>query len=124
MGLIAADKYKGFISLPTAYKKIKNWYAENPNTNPRWHAQYREASNKLAQALPDNPSELEILAILDEVLRGNLEWAFHESDGHYKMAAYAEGALKSGNYPEYFSKENRQLIEKSPIFHLLMPRAS
>lgn len=39
-------------------------------------------------------TQLELRAVLGEVIYGYLEWAYHENDGDFKMAAYAHAALE------------------------------
>ena len=115
MGLSANDRYKGNISLQHAYSKIKMWYSANRKLNLASDANYRAASDALIDVLPETPSELEIRAVLEQVIRGNLEWGFHMSDGQYKMAAYAIGAIESQNLPKFLSTEDRSALGKSPL---------
>ena len=120
MGLKANEQYNGNISLRDSYKKIRAWYTANRDTNLASDANYRGASNALIDALPDDPSDLEIRAVLEQIIRGNLEWGFHQSDGQYKMAAYALGAIQSQSLPMFMSDQDRSALSKSPLSSLLM----
>ncbi|WP_347242855.1 hypothetical protein, partial [Thermogutta sp.] len=97
MGLLASDKKPAQISLKDAYCKIRKWYQANVDMVRSRNDDYGNRSAALIEALPpvDMLSDLEIRAILGEVIYGNLEWAYHKDDGAYKMAAYAHGALEA-----------------------------
>lgn len=97
MGLPNDDPVPTEITLRDAYSKIREWYQGHAGRDSNPHA---EASLPLIDALPaaDQLSELEIRAVLAEVIMGKLEWGYHQSDGEYKMAAYAHSALDSAGY--------------------------
>jgi hypothetical protein len=83
------------ISLNEAYDRIRSWYTENVDRiRGRGGAEYSAASRRLIAALPERASELEMRAVMKEVLTGLLEWAFVESDGKFSMADYARAALQ------------------------------
>jgi hypothetical protein len=84
--------------LETAYERIRNWYREHPGLN-KGSAEYVTASNLLINALQAQASELEMRAVMKEVLAGLLEWGHGQSDGQQTMAAYAQEAVASfGGY--------------------------
>ena len=87
MGLSQNDKKPSNISLREAYEKIRKWYQANIDFVRNKDDDYANRSTALIEALPsvNMLSELEIRAILDEVVYGNLEWAYHKDDGDYKM---------------------------------------
>jgi hypothetical protein len=42
---------------------------------------------------PERATREEMIDALRRVIYRDLEWAYHESDGKYKMAAYAQAAF-------------------------------
>ncbi|MGQ9581821.1 MAG: hypothetical protein ACUVT8_12905 [Armatimonadota bacterium] len=79
----------------------------------------------LIENLPDERelSDIEIRAILAEVITGKLEWAYHQSDGHYKMGAYARAALEQAELPSVLSDTERRQLRDSKIYPYLSPRS-
>ena len=94
MGLFPSDPLPQDISVTEAYTEIRNWCRRHASKPPHLCADYWAKSVRLIQSLPpaDQLSELEQLAVLKEVFWGLLEWAYHESNGRFKMAAYAQAA--------------------------------
>jgi hypothetical protein len=54
-----------------------------------------DKSRGLINSLPDpsRVTEAEILAVMREIRRGYLEWAYHANDGNMKMSEYAASVL-------------------------------
>jgi hypothetical protein len=138
MGLSNEDKTPDGISLREAYTKIKQWYKINTPlltqdssgilhtgglVTQRNYSKYANAALDLVNSLPDESglSEVEIRAILSEVIAGKLEWAYHESDGKYKMAAYAHAALKKANQPIFLTREDKDKLKSSSLYQFLSP---
>lgn len=115
MGLSSSDHMPVGISLKDAYVKIRDWYQSNIVIAP-------SSSVSLISFLPDvsNLTELEIRAVLGEIIYGNLEWAFHKDDGDYKMADYAIAALNSGGYDNTLSQNDRNKLKPSPLWPYLI----
>jgi len=84
--------------------------------------EYAKRSKELIGALPPAPklNDLEIRAVLGEVIYGYLEWAYHETDGQYKMAAYAHGALEAAGLKCSLSETERQQLKGSTLWPYLM----
>jgi len=125
MGLSSTDKKPVDISLKEAYFKIQKWYQANIDMARSRNDDYGNRSAALIEALPqaDLLTDLEIRAILGEVIYGNLEWAYHEDDGEYKMAAYAHGALESAGISWSISGEERDQLKNSALWpHLMISR--
>ena len=136
MGLSREDKTPDGISLREAYAKIKKWYQINTPllthdssgilhtggfVTQRNYSEHANAALDLVKGLPDESglSEIEIRAILSEVIAGKLEWAYHESDGKFKMAAYAHAALKKANQPIFLTKEDKNKLKQSSLYPYL-----
>ena len=65
-------------------------------------------------------SDIEIRVILAEIICGNLEWAYHENDGEFKMAAYAHQSLERyGGFQGAFLKEDIETLKILPIWNYL-----
>ena len=125
MGLSLDDKKPVDISLKKAYEKIRKWYQANVIGARNRNDEYGDHSAALIETLPpgDQLSDLEIRAVLGEVIYGNLEWAYHKDDGEYKMAAYAHGALEAAGLSWSLSEEERSQLKSSPLWqHLLISR--
>jgi hypothetical protein len=99
MGLNKNDKRPTNISLVEGYDHICNWYSKNiPLLKERTgNRDYVKKSEALIRTTPlsSEISDLEIRGVLGELIYGNLEWANHEMDSQFKMAAYAHSALKA-----------------------------
>jgi hypothetical protein len=94
MALNPQDERPTGLSIEERYKRIRTWYQANVSTfaerpGDRW--KYARLSADYIRDLPppESASPAQIEAVFKEVRRGRLEWAYHESDGQYKMAAYA-----------------------------------
>ena len=105
MGLDASDSLPKGIQLKDAYSAVYTWYRANTKEIQNSKDTYRQRSLGLINALPapDSATPAEMAVVLGEVVYGNLEWAYHRSDGKYKMAAYAhaffDGRQKGSHSP-------------------------
>jgi hypothetical protein len=123
MGLDVSDEKPVGISLQGAYTAIRDWYRTNagglseepPAEGSPDIRQYAKECLPLVRALPpEGLSQLEIRAVLYEVIMGQLEWAYHRSDGQYKMAAYAHAALDEAGLWLGFSERERRELKAAP----------
>jgi hypothetical protein len=113
----AQDKTPAGINLLDAYIKIRNWYQANIDLLKDRTDDSSKRSRELILHLPDPNSakEEEMLAVMAEVIAGGLEWAYGQSDGQFKMAAYAHEAAKPfGGYQ--LSEENQKFLKSSPLW--------
>jgi hypothetical protein len=112
LGLDSSDPIPTGISLENAYSKIRAWYVSNSSEHSNPHAQ---TALPLINALPpaNEPTDLEIRAVLAEVVMGKLEWAYHESDGQYKMGAYAHAALDLAGHDFRFTGVEKEALRQS-----------
>jgi len=124
MGLNAMDKKPQNMTLAEAYKNIRQWYSQNLSLLQQrlGDPEYAKKSEALIRALPpaSELNDLEIRAVLGQVISGNLEWAYHETDGQYKMAAYAHGALEAAGLNKSLSETERQQLKGSALWPYLM----
>jgi hypothetical protein len=103
-----------------AYKAIRLWYqshtAELSRLRPRTDG-YIQRTIKFIEALPapDRIDTLEIRAVFQEVIMGLLEWAYHDSDGKYKMGEYAKLALQGEGLPLRLSEDELNILTSSWI---------
>lgn len=127
MALAPDDPKPARITIREAYTKIREWYQTNtvrfigspPEivrvgyfTIARDYSSAAEASLDLVENLPEEKdlTDVEIKAVLVEVIIGKLECAYHQSDGNYKMAAYAHAALEQAGLHHYlWNEEKKQL---------------
>lgn len=121
MGLDSTDPRPSGISLQDAYEKIRSWYQANASRHTNPHAQ---AALPFIVALPtaDQLTDLEMRTVLTEVVMGKLEWAYHESDGQFKMAAYAHAALDAAGLHFALSPDEKKAIKESTS--ILLPHFS
>lgn len=139
MGLDPRDPKPAQITIREAYAKIRQWYRANtPKFLDRPLEEIETAGFKivrdfsvhtkacldLVDNLPDQSvlSDLEIRAVLAEVIAGKLEWAYHQSDSHYKMAAYAHAALEQAGLPIFLSEVEKRELGSSRIYPFLSTR--
>jgi hypothetical protein len=121
MGLSTNDKKPVGITFKDAYIKIRKWYLANVNLATARGDDYGNRSAELINHLPkvNAISELEIRAILGEVIYGNLEWAYSKDDGQFKMAAYAHAALEASNISWSLNDAEKQKLKTSQIWKYL-----
>ena len=116
MGLSNDDRIPCNISLNDAYTRIKEWYQNNIDiaNYTKLDSEYRNSSIKLIKNLPELNiiSELEMRAILSEIICGKLERGYHKDDGTYKMGAYAHGALESNNLSWQLTEIEKKELSK------------
>jgi hypothetical protein len=99
MGLDSTDPLPDGISIKDAYAAIRTWYQANVDvcaSDPQ-RGQYAAESKAYVESLPppDQATQEEMEDLLRRVLSRDLEWAYHQSDGRYKMAAYAHAAFQT-----------------------------
>ena len=116
MGLYLLDKKPHGISIQEAYSSIRSWYQAYSEelASRRVDHTYAQKSIALIRALPEGIqlSDIEMKAVFFEVICGLLEWGYHESDGRYKMAAYAHAAIEAhGGYIERSDNDTQRLKE-------------
>jgi hypothetical protein len=121
MGLSSNDKKPTDISLEKAYINIRKWYKNNIDLAIARGDDYGKRSARLIKNLPTvkNINQLEIRAILGEIIYGNLEWAYHKDDGKYKMAAYAHSALETEHFALSLSEEEKDKLKNSRLWPYL-----
>ena len=91
MALNPADARPTGLSERERYNKIWTWYRANASRLASRTDDYAKRSSDCIRELsaPDSASAAQIADTFKHVQTGLLEWGYHESDGHYKMAAYA-----------------------------------
>jgi hypothetical protein len=98
MALSSDDSRPVGISIRDAYRAIRAWYQANADfdSDPQM-AEHAAASKAYVLSLPsaEKATRDEMIDALRRVIYRDLEWAYHQSDGKYKMAAYAEAAFKT-----------------------------
>ena len=121
MGLYPNDLKPVGISLEDAYSEIRKWYQSNIATVLKRGNDYEEKSAELIKKLPPVKSmtKLEIRAIMGEVIYGYFEWAYHESNGKFKMAAYAHAALEAAGLSFSLNDNEKQILKDSPLWSFL-----
>jgi len=136
MGLDPKDPKPTQITIREAYTKIRQWYRDNVPKfleRPveeiemggfkivRDYSAHAKACLDLVDNLPDQSelSDIEIRAVLAEVIAGKLEWAYHQSDGDYKMGAYAHAALEQAGLPLFLSEAEKRELGSSRIYPFL-----
>jgi hypothetical protein len=117
MGLGPEDKLPEGITLAKAYRAIRTWYQTHTDLIRGSTEEYRARSKKLIDALPpaNKLDELELRAVLLEVIMGLLEWGYHDSDGAYKMGAYAHAALDAAELGYRLSEQERRQLSTSVL---------
>jgi len=120
MGLAPSDPKPAKITIREAYERIRGWYQTNISHVSDIDSRAK-ACLELVERLPEegNLSDIEIRAVLLEVIAGKLEWAYHLSDGSYKMAAYATAALEQDGIPIFLSEEEQQKLKNSLLYKYL-----
>jgi hypothetical protein len=123
MVLIPSDPKPVGIKPEDAYRAIRKWCKNNRGTLLMRNDDYGKMSAALIDALPpvNKATPAEIWAIFGEVIYGNLEWAYHRSDGKYKIAAYAHAALEAaGRGIHLIDAEKSSLKQRSPLWPWLI----
>lgn len=119
------DKMPDNISIIDAYRSIRKWYKANRDFISNIvhkggiaNDEYRASLLELIDILPSvrTATELEMTAVLKEVIRGTLELCYHASDGKYKMSAYAHAALHNAKKETAsWTQEELALLAKSKL---------
>jgi hypothetical protein len=109
------------VSLREAYEKIRSWYRRRiPQASLReilsYYPSYFLQSISLIETLPpaSSLSDLEIRVVLEEVLRGALEWGYHGYDGEYEMAQYVYAAL--AQVGRDFRDDEKEQLKNSKLY--------
>jgi hypothetical protein len=136
MGLAPDDPKPTQITIREAYTRIREWYQANTSRFINHSAEKVEVGDKtivrdvnshartcleLVEILPDQRdlSDIEIRAVLAEVIGGKLEWAYHQLDGSYKMGAYAHAALEQVGLPTFLLEVEKRQLKNSPLYPYL-----
>lgn len=126
MGLNESDKLPRRITPQGAYKAIYDWYKSNERFLDDivldGFKGYKDGFLPLVKHLiePNNISDIEIKAILIEVIQGSLEPCYHASDSKYKMGAYAHAGLKHYGSIHKLTEEEALILRRSPIRQYLI----
>lgn len=85
------------MSLDLAYKHVRDWYLANLDLAPKLAQTpfVADRARTLITSLPESLSQLEMRAVLHEVLEGLLDWGAAQSDGQFLMSDYARTGLVS-----------------------------
>jgi protein-tyrosine-phosphatase len=91
MALDSGDPRPTGLTDQEKYRRIFAWYRANRGRLSQRTDDYARRSADYIDKLPDpaSVSPEQIADAFKQVRTGVLEWAYHESDGQYKMAAYA-----------------------------------
>ena len=83
---------------------------------------YCKISENLIKNFPkaSKATSLEMKAVLCEIFCGNLEWGYHESDGEYKMAAYAVASIDPPKQFVLLDDAEKNSLTSSKIWPFLM----
>lgn len=98
MALGPRDAYPHGITLREAYAAIRQWYRAAANTGLSDERQvgYLDMSRDYIESMPrpEVASRDVMIDYLKSVISNRLEFGYHESDGQYKMGAYASAGLE------------------------------
>jgi hypothetical protein len=111
----------GGIPIEAAYAAIRAWCQAHVD-DPMPVRGPSAASRQLVAVLPEPSvaSELEMRAVLGELITGNLAWAYRKTDGLHPMAAYAHAGLEhAGVTTEIRDPDEREQLRTSPIWPFL-----
>jgi len=116
MGLDSNDSLPKGMDAREAYRKVFHWF--KAHKVPRKYFtrtdetdDYGKKSQKYIDNLPE-PEKVtneQILEVMEEILTSRLEWAYHKSDGKYKMAAYAHVVMDE--YKKGCGKDSEVVIK-------------
>ena len=121
MALNSSDRRPTGISFADAYSAIREWYQANIQLVEARPGDYARGSTALIRALPSAAelSTLELRAVFAEVISGYLEWGYHQSDGRFKMGAYAHAALDAADLPHNLTDAERGRLTTSRLWPFL-----
>ena len=94
MALNSEDARPAGMSDRERYERIRSWYRANVRSVASGNDHRAENARRSIDYIDNLPpaelaSSQQIEELFYEVRYSRLEWAYHESDGQYKMAAYA-----------------------------------
>ena len=94
MALNPEDARPAGLSDQDRYERIRTWYQANVSRlalRQDGYGEHARFSTDYIHTLPppESATPEQIADLFKQVRAGRLEWAYHESDGRYKMAAYA-----------------------------------
>ena len=103
------------MEMSEAYQRVYDFFTksghllEGANCTP----QYKAATRALIAALPlpESAGEDDMRTIFEEIIIGNLEWSFHQSDGSMKMSECAFSAVGRDGY--FITKAAAERISRS-----------
>lgn len=102
-------------ALREAYRHIYSFYTTHQHIldGAKCTPEYKAAARALIAALPapEAAEEDDIRAVFEEVIIGNLEWAYHQSDGEMTMSEYVKATV-GGNYN--LSAEVAERLSQNP----------
>ena len=118
------DRPHETIGLRDAYEAIRRWYTENVHMLDESDGYARRSAGLIRAMRPaSDVSDIEIRAVLGEVIYGNLEWGYTRSDGTRTMADYAKAALSQAGLTYGLSVEDLQSLQASSLWeHLSVNR--
>lgn len=121
ISLLNPKSFSPHQALIDAYTIIKNWYVTNIKVAKDRDDDFGDRSIALTEQLPEvgELSELEIRAVLVEVIMGNLKWAFRERDGSLNMGEHAFNGLNQAGYGTSFSDEEIDRLRQSKLWPYL-----
>jgi hypothetical protein len=121
MALSSSDPTPSGISVADAYTAIRHWYQSNVSNVPDDNPDYARGATSLIQFLPpaSTLSDVEQRAVLREIILGYLEWAYRESNGQYKMAAYAHEAFQVHGGSYLLTQEDNESLKASQLYPYL-----
>ena len=111
---VKSDNTPATMPLEIAYRRVRAWFLANVNraselaTTPF----VAERARTLITNLPESLTDLEMRAVLHEVLEGLLDWGATGSDGEARMSDYARAGL-SASGGERFSIDERSKLQAS-----------
>ncbi len=112
------DRIPNKMPLQKVYSVIQNWLQANIELVKRYESEYMPLVEALRPA--DEMRDIEMRAILGEVMWGNLEWAKDASDGQYTLRAYVWAAEKSSSDLLHLSEDEKSELRQSHLWPHLM----
>jgi tetratricopeptide (TPR) repeat protein len=103
-----------------AYTSVRLWYQANIHRLDERNDEYSDMSRRLILALPDPTAatQLEMRAVMAQVISGGLEWAYAQSDGRSTMSEYAKKSVEPfGGYS--LSDDDRSALQTSVLWKYL-----
>jgi hypothetical protein len=109
------------ISLDLAYKHVRDWYLANLELAPKLAQTpfVADRARTLITSLSESLSQLEMRAVLHEVIEGLLDWGAAQSDGQFLMSDYARAGLESSG-GERFTMDERSRLQGTSLARVLI----